>query len=685
MKITSVKEDPFGQSSSKPDFGPSQGEKSDIFTVKKAKKPPRRKIKKVAGNGGGEGRRRSSRPGTPLLRWKFDEGNSDFDRGSEERPSPETHRKSGRKVKKMVSSRKLGALLWRMQLPEGHTGGGGENLELQSGVANVAAPFHGHHSCKSHISPSKDLAQSPRSVSGPINALLTKVEPSILFPIHVMEGATKWDPISRKKSNDDEEIYIQPKVTDQQGSVAATMSSLESELEQARAHIQELETEHRSSKKKMEHFLRKLSEERAAWRSREHEKIRAIIDDMKSDLTRERKNRQRLEIVNSKLVNELTDTKLSAKRYMQEYEKERRSRELIEEVCDELAKEISEDKAEIEELKRESMRFQEEVDEERKMLQMAEVWREERVQMKLLDAKVILEDKFSQMNKLVADLESILTSSGSAPSTEDVKKAEMLRQVATNMSIQEIRDFTYEKQNPDDMFSLFEDVNFCEPPSSERQTVPCIADSNTMRGSQNKNVSPEANGFNRYNAQSHPSYVYQSGELEDGSEWETVSQLDDRGSSSPGVTNPSFNPSGRASNVSGSGSEWDGDKREACTIPNRQLKKVSSISRLWKSSNGENYKIISLEGFNGRLSNGRLSNGVVHSPDHGSGKEGSSPQGLSGQQSSPDSANPHIYRGMKGCIEWPRSGQKNSLKNKLLEARMEREKIQLRQVLKQKI
>ena len=127
---------------------------------------------------------------------------------------------------------------------------------------------------------------------------------------------------------------------------------------------------------------------------------------------------------------------------------------------------------------------------------------------------------------------------------------------------------------------------------------------------------------------------------------------------------------------------------EVCSVPMKQLKKGSSISRLWKScpNNGENYKIISVvEGMNGRLSNGRISSAGIMSPDRGSGKGGLSPPDLAGQWSSPDSGNPHVNRGMKGCIEWPRGAQKNSLKAKLLEARMESQKIQLRQVLKQKI
>ncbi|KAK4851534.1 hypothetical protein QYF36_015989 [Acer negundo] len=59
------------------------------------------------------------------------------------------------------------------------------------------------------------------------------------------------------------------------------------------------------------------------------------------------------------------------------------------------------------------------------------------------------------------------------------------------------------------------------------------------------------------------------------------------------------------------------------------------------------------------------------SPDRGSGKDDLSPPDLVGQWSSPESGNPHITRGMKGCIEWPRGAQKNSLKAKLMEARME--------------
>lgn len=593
-----------------------------------------------------------------------------------------------------MSSRKLAAGLWRLQMPEVAAGAGGARLGLQHGVGNVGVPFPCHRSGKAHGSEVKDLLQTPSSIAGTKNGFLCKLEPSLQISNSAMEGATKWDPVCFKTSDEVRQIYSHMKLLDEQLSAVSMVSALEAELERARAYIQELETERRSSKKKLEHFLKKVSEEKASWRSREHEKIRAFIDDLKSELSRERKNRQRIEIVNSKLVNELADAKLSAKHYMQDYEKERKARELIEEVCDELAKEIGEDKAEVEALKRESMKLQEEVEDERKMLQMAEVWREERVQMKLVDAKVALEEKYSQMNKLVSDLETFLRSRSASPDVKEMREAELLRQTAASVNIQVIKEFSYEPPNPDDIFSVFEDVNFAE--SNEREIEPCVAYSPASPASKIHTVSPEVNMINKGSIQRHSNtFIDQNGDIEeDESGWETVSHLEDQGSSySLEGSAPSVNKNCRDSNVSRSGTEWEGNAgeetpiteiSEVCSVP-RQLKKVSSIARLWRScpSNGENYKIISVEGMNGRLSNGRISNGSTISPDRGSRKGGISPPDLAGQWSSPEYGDPHMTRGKKGCI--PRSTQKNSLKAKLLEARMESQKVQLRHVLKQKI
>ncbi|PIN11176.1 hypothetical protein CDL12_16225 [Handroanthus impetiginosus] len=425
------------------------------------RKSPRRKTKPsgAAVRLKRESSKRSSRPETPLLRWKFDEPNDENNSVEEEKSSGEVARKGGRRVKPVVSARKLGAALWRLHLPEFQTNVP-KSLGLQFEGGHLGARIHGHHVERMHSSLADDLGHSPHWVSVPKNGIQHKFEPSFQFSNCAMEGATKWDPVGGKTLDELKQVFGQTKLVNQRASDAPVISALEAQLQQARTRVNELEAERRSSKKKLEQFLQKLSEERAAWRSREHEKIRVIIDDMKAELSREKKNRQRLEIVNSKLVNELADAKLSAKRYLQEYEKERKSKELIEEVCDELAKEVGEDKAEIETLKRESRKLWEEVEEERKMLQMAEVWREERVQMKLVDAKVMLEEKYSQMNRIIADLEVFLTSRKTKSDLEEIRKGEFLQEVAASINIQDVRELTYEPTNPDDTFSVFEEMNF---------------------------------------------------------------------------------------------------------------------------------------------------------------------------------------------------------------------------------
>ena len=90
------------------------------------------------------------------------------------------------------------------------------------------------------------------------------------------------------------------------------------------------------------------------------------------------------------------------------YEMECKARELMEEACSKPTREVEEDQAEVELLRRECLRMREEMEEERRMLQMAEVWREERVQMKLADAKLALEANYAQLAHLQAEMEAFL-------------------------------------------------------------------------------------------------------------------------------------------------------------------------------------------------------------------------------------------------------------------------------------
>ncbi|CAN6453501.1 unnamed protein product [Victoria cruziana] len=659
--------------------------------------------------------RRSGGPSTPLLTWKFDvddEGRGGGKRKKKKKAkAPEQRGKEngdGRwnereeKPAGVISARMLAAGLWRLQPPEVSTSGGhGARRTIHRPTGSEATGGYLGNSFLQETDAGKSALEtrdrqphSPVALPHRASNFCRKLEASTIFPNPAMERATKWDTACPNTSDEIYRCYSQLKfLGDQHEQTSSVIAVLQSELELARRRVHELEVERRSSKKKLDHFLKKLAEEKAAWRSREHEKIRLVIDGVKEDLRRERKHRQRLEIMNTKLVNELAEAKLTARRCLQDYEKERKARELIEEVCDELAKEIGEDKAEVEALKRETIRIREEVEEERKMLQMAEVWREERVQMKLVDAKLTLEEKYTQLAKIQADVEAFLISR-SPVDPLDLKKAELLKDAARSVNIQDVKEFCYQPPTSEDIFSAFEDLHSGEQNEKEIEAcygfepdVGCY--SPASRKSKIHTVSPEIDGLN----EGHLQRFDQNGGMleEDGSVWDSGSQGEEHGSSnSPDGSDPSVNGHHEESNISGSGTEWEENADNICSTQEVDMpfpaseklskKKPSSVSRLWKSfpSNGDPFKTVPDEVTKGRISN------KVASPDRASADGALTPRSI-GHWSSPDTANPHITRGMKGCIEWPRGIQKSCLKAKLLEARMECQKIQLRQALKQKI
>ncbi|BFI30049.1 hypothetical protein MPTK2_3g08580 [Marchantia polymorpha subsp. ruderalis] len=242
---------------------------------------------------------------------------------------------------------------------------------------------------------------------------------------------------------------VQQAQQQQQQQVNSTPSSvvaaLRMEVERARSKVHELEVAQKSARREIDALLKKMSDEKAVWRNKEQEKIRQAVQTVKLEMEEEKKVRRRVESVNRKMSRELVEANLAVAKAVNELERERKARELMEDVCDELAREIGEDKAEVEELKRESAKVREEVEEERKMLQMAEVWREERVQMKLAEARLEIEEKSSALDHLKMDLEAFLHKARKSfhrdsPEDEEAnyKEAEELKMQVDSLNLKEV-------------------------------------------------------------------------------------------------------------------------------------------------------------------------------------------------------------------------------------------------------
>ncbi|KAJ9541356.1 hypothetical protein OSB04_027862 [Centaurea solstitialis] len=190
------------------------------------------------------------------------------------------------------------------------------------------------------------------------------------------------------------------------------ISALHTELERARLQVNHVIKDQRVDHTEINYLLKCFAEEKALWKTKERRAIEAAIESVAGELEVERKLRRRSESLNKKLGQELAETKASFAKALKELESEKRAREIMEQVCDELAVDMGEDRAEAEELKRESVKVHEEVEREREMLQLADKLREERVQMKLAEAKHQFEEKNALVDKLRSQLEAFLGNKG---------------------------------------------------------------------------------------------------------------------------------------------------------------------------------------------------------------------------------------------------------------------------------
>ncbi|CAN4100785.1 unnamed protein product [Withania somnifera] len=217
---------------------------------------------------------------------------------------------------------------------------------------------------------------------------------------------------------------------EQKSTCSSLFSAINIELDWLCDEVSKLIHEHRHNHSEVDILLKKFEEEKIAWKIKEQDKIHTAITSVAGELKIEMKLRNQTEKLNKKLGKELADTKASLSKVVKELEGEKRDREILEQVCDELASGLGEDRAEMEELKRQSAKIREEVEMEQKTLQLADVMREERVQMKLLEAKYQFQEKNAAVDKLTNELEAYLRSKkgqeqgGHLPNFETINEVE---------------------------------------------------------------------------------------------------------------------------------------------------------------------------------------------------------------------------------------------------------------------
>ncbi|XP_020574425.1 LOW QUALITY PROTEIN: uncharacterized protein At5g41620-like [Phalaenopsis equestris] len=186
-------------------------------------------------------------------------------------------------------------------------------------------------------------------------------------------------------------------------------SAIRTEVEQAIFNVDQLFQEQRSICSELNCLKEKLVFEIQMFKNKERERFSLSLQSIMKELQSEKKLSRRVKRLNEKLAMELAETRASLLQAGNELASERRSREILEHVCDELAKGIGGEKAEVEEMKRDSTNVLENLEKEREMLQLADEWREDWVQMNLSEAKHQFEEKNAAVNQLRNELEAFLT------------------------------------------------------------------------------------------------------------------------------------------------------------------------------------------------------------------------------------------------------------------------------------
>ncbi|CAM8968081.1 unnamed protein product [Rhodiola kirilowii] len=322
-------------------------------------------------------------------------------------------------VVRPVSARKLAATLWGMPSPSSAARRGVSKEKTSS-----RSSYPPHLSDPSHSPNSQRLGESrPGSVRRRTPTFAHRIKLNAAFETvtrsrrETPRGSTsgvrdRLKDVSNAIMTSKELLKIVEHVwgqEEQPSSSASLVSALHQELERARLQVDQLIHEQQHfGQTDVSRLIKQFDEEKKAWKVREREVVEAAIQSIAGELEGERRLRRRFENLNNKLGAELASLKGALQKATQQLESEKRTRQILEQVCDELAGNIGEDKAQLEQLKMESEKALEEVEKEREMLRLADLLREERVQMKLSEAKHQFEEKNAAVVKLKRDLENLL-------------------------------------------------------------------------------------------------------------------------------------------------------------------------------------------------------------------------------------------------------------------------------------
>ncbi|KAF8686232.1 hypothetical protein HU200_043615 [Digitaria exilis] len=334
------------------------------------------------------------------------------------------HAAGDAETRSAASARKLVSALW--QLNKGDDGALEEEEEEGIGWDAAAARRSSDHRRSASlevgdVSEKFSTVYEKRSHMFPSNFFQVHTCPQGRTPARPGDRASQVQDLHNSLTASTELVRVLANVLGPTGALSPTAASLlaalRSELDAARRRARRLAKHRAAGEEEDEHhhhqLRRQLEEEVRAWKARHREKAAAAARLVASELDGERRSRRRAERVGKKLAEALADAEASLRAATRELEREKAARERLEKVCDELARGVAGVEEE-EVLRREVDAAREEIEREREMLHVADELREERVRMKLAEARIQFEEKNAAVDRLRQELEACLGKNNSS-------------------------------------------------------------------------------------------------------------------------------------------------------------------------------------------------------------------------------------------------------------------------------
>lgn len=228
---------------------------------------------------------------------------------------------------------------------------------------------------------------------------------------------------------------------EQHASNISMVKALKMELYHSKARIKELLEEKQLDRHELDGLMKLVTEDKLVRKNKEQDRIKAVVESIRDELEDERKLRKLSESLHRKLARELSELKSSFSNAWRELERERKARILLENLCDEFAKGIRDYEQEVRSLKHKNEKDR--VDKgnpDRLVLHISEAWLDERMQMKLAEARNDIAEKNTIVDKLGFDIENFLQAKRSIDSrkTENLSPRELNKNCSCRHSIESL-------------------------------------------------------------------------------------------------------------------------------------------------------------------------------------------------------------------------------------------------------